>query len=168
MAKKITAVFTQSQDKGDGQFYIPDMQHTADKIRSIRRSNNLTQKEMAEKLGISIGAFRQYETNQRKIPIRVARAVSDLFESPAKDMGLRIVNSDPNMIAASETFSNIMNLLRAQVPDAYSVEGKISKICQRLTEDGKQKLLEYAELLASHPDYSLTQDSEDSDPGTMS
>ncbi|MGI5922633.1 MAG: helix-turn-helix transcriptional regulator [Lentisphaerae bacterium] len=49
------------------------------RVRELREILDLSQEEVAEKLGIALDTYRQYETGQQSIPISTLNAVAELF-----------------------------------------------------------------------------------------
>ena len=49
------------------------------RIRMLRKANRLTQKEAAERLGLSRAAYIRYETGKRPLPVTVLIALADLY-----------------------------------------------------------------------------------------
>lgn len=50
-----------------------------ERIRTIRKEKGMTQKEVAEKLGITIGAYSHYETGKRAIDVITVKKLSAIF-----------------------------------------------------------------------------------------
>lgn len=49
------------------------------RIRELREILDFSQEKVAEKLGIALDTYRQYETGQQSIPISTLNAVAELF-----------------------------------------------------------------------------------------
>ncbi|NLE53711.1 MAG: helix-turn-helix transcriptional regulator, partial [Lentisphaerae bacterium] len=49
------------------------------RVRELREILGISQEEVADKLGIALDTFRQYETGQQSIPISTLNAVAELF-----------------------------------------------------------------------------------------
>ena len=56
-----------------------------DKIISLRKNNNITQDELAEKIGISKQALFNYENDKRQIPIDTLSRIAKVFKIPISD-----------------------------------------------------------------------------------
>ena len=50
------------------------------RLRDLREDNDLTQKELAEKLHISQNTYSQYENGVRQLPIDVLIALSYIYD----------------------------------------------------------------------------------------
>lgn len=48
-------------------------------IRSLREKNNMTQEELANKIGISRTNITQYESGVRKVPLNIVKSFADFF-----------------------------------------------------------------------------------------
>lgn len=51
-----------------------------DRIRHYRRRLNLTQKELAQKVGVSTGTIGMYETNKREPDLQMLRRLAEVLE----------------------------------------------------------------------------------------
>ena len=58
-----------------------ELQVFADRLRELRKSLNLTQKEFAEKIGITAAALSSYENNQINPSISVIKRISQEFKT---------------------------------------------------------------------------------------
>ena len=52
---------------------------TGERIRMIRKAKKMTQKEVAEKLGITVGAYSHYETGTRILDVNGIKKLSAVF-----------------------------------------------------------------------------------------
>ena len=51
-----------------------------EKIRTIRNSRNMTQEQLAQEAGISLGAIKKYESNDRKPKSDQLQKIADAFQ----------------------------------------------------------------------------------------
>lgn len=51
-----------------------------DRIRSLREKNNLTQEQIAKKIGISRGTYAHYEINKRRPDYETLIKIANLFD----------------------------------------------------------------------------------------
>ena len=58
-------------------------------LRNFRKQAKITQKEMAEKVGIKDTSLSNYETGKRKIPLEIAERICDEL-----DKGLKIYDKN--------------------------------------------------------------------------
>lgn len=58
------------------------------KLERIREQNNLTQTKMAEQLGISVQRYNSYERKRRKLPLKIAKLISQKFDVSLDDIFL--------------------------------------------------------------------------------
>ena len=56
-----------------------------EKIKELRKNNNLTQKEMAKKLGVSLSSLQKYEYGDFYPSIEVIKNIVDLFNITLSD-----------------------------------------------------------------------------------
>ena len=54
-------------------------------LGKIRKEHDLTQAELAQKVGISQRAVAYYESGERGLPIRIAKLYGAVFEMPWTD-----------------------------------------------------------------------------------
>lgn len=50
------------------------------RIRDLREDNDLTQKDVADKLFLQREVYRRYETGEREIPLNIAVAISKIYD----------------------------------------------------------------------------------------
>lgn len=55
------------------------METIGDRLKKLRKENKLTQKDMAEKLGIHPNTISMYEKGNRNIPSSMIKKISDTF-----------------------------------------------------------------------------------------
>ena len=55
------------------------METIGDRLKNLRKENKLTQKDMAEKLGIHPNTISMYEKGNRNIPSTMIKKISDTF-----------------------------------------------------------------------------------------
>ena len=55
------------------------METIGDRLKKLRKENKLTQKDMAEKLGIHPNTISMYEKGNRNIPSTMIKKISDTF-----------------------------------------------------------------------------------------
>lgn len=93
-----------------------------DRIRSLREKNNLTQEQIAKKIGISRGTYAHYEINKRRPDYETLIKIAEIFDvstdylltgkehnssvTPYKgdlmDQALKVLDSPETFIAASD------------------------------------------------------------------
>lgn len=57
-----------------------------DRIKQIRKSNGITQKEMAKKLSIPYSTYSNYENNNREPGIELLNKIADSFDCSVADL----------------------------------------------------------------------------------
>lgn len=56
------------------------------KLKILRKSKNLKQKDVAEELNVSIKTISNYENGNRKLPITYVSKLAKLYEVDVKDI----------------------------------------------------------------------------------
>lgn len=126
-----------------------------ERIRAIRENKNMTQIEVAEKLGMSKSNYAKYERGERKrFDREFLLQISGIIGVPVADIiGL---DDDPCLQFREEApkygqqvadTDDLLNRIKDD-PDTRMV----AKISGDLTEEGKKDLLKYAELLRNQRD----------------
>ena len=64
-------------------WYIFFMEQFNEKLRQLRIENNLSQSEVANKLGLTRNAIGNYETGIREPSIEILKKICDLFDVSA-------------------------------------------------------------------------------------
>ena len=57
-----------------------------EKITFLRNEMNITQKELAQKLGISVASIAMYELNERIPRDEMKKKISEFFKVPVQDL----------------------------------------------------------------------------------
>lgn len=57
-----------------------------DRLRWCRHSRGLTQKEVADQLGISAGVYKELEAGTKNIPAELAHQLAELYGIPPEDL----------------------------------------------------------------------------------
>ncbi len=57
-----------------------------EKITFLRNEMNITQKELAQKLGISVASIAMYELNERIPRDEMKKKISEFFKVPIQDL----------------------------------------------------------------------------------
>ena len=127
-----------------------------DKIKKIRREKNLTQKELAQKLGTSPQNLAQYENGKRNPKLKTIRQLADALDVPLYELV-----TDWGEFSQEELLDDFVNSPSQKKPDVhdYKFYGKfpmpyiIQDIYGSLNATGKKKLADYAEDLTKIPEY---------------
>ena len=56
------------------------MQLIASRLKYLRKRDHITQKQLAEALGVNLSTYKSYETAGRRIPVDVLRDAAKYFE----------------------------------------------------------------------------------------
>lgn len=115
----------------------------AENIKTIRKQKGLTQKQLAELIGVSVGAVQQFEYG--KI---IPKMDTVLLMSTKLNVSPRIINPDLNWddYIDTESLSNEVQVWDS-LPDYNEDDIDIFRSFLSLNTDGKQKASEYIDLL---------------------
>ena len=106
-----------------------------DRIRALRKEKGLTQKELAQKLGVSASMIGQYETSVRKPKFETVEKIADALGINI----MEIVDMSPVSPSLNEALSIIYNLDKSLKPRK---QGKTII----LSDDEKSQFKKAAEL----------------------
>lgn len=119
---------------------------TAEKIRQARKAAGLTQKQLAKKLGITVGAISQCETGQRNPKIttlyKIARALN---------VSLPEVMGDDAPHGSPEEWKEIINF-KSPLPDCDFQRSKLLILYDSVTDPARGLIVGYAEGVAANPE----------------
>ena len=119
--------------------------HIGEKIREIRISKGITQKQLAEKLNTSQQNLAQYENGKRNPKLETLQRIAT-----ALDVAIS------NLLTKEYIMQG--NITRNDLNDWIDVLGetksdKINELFDSLNEKGKDKAIEQVELLTKIPEY---------------
>lgn len=115
----------------------------AENIKTIRKEKGLTQKQLAELIGVSVGAVQQFEYG--KI---VPKMDTVLLMSNKLNVSPRIINPDLNWDDYIDTESLSKEVqMWDNLPDYDEDDIEIFRQLLSLNPDGKQKVSEYIQDL---------------------
>lgn len=116
-------------------------------IKNIRRKNGLTQKELAQKTGLSIASIQGYEQGKYKPKIEQLKKIATALNVSIYD--LVQFTTGPNCtdrelkIALANDSKSVQRLLEDRIIYAY----------KKLNSEGQDKAIELVELLTKIPEY---------------
>lgn len=118
----------------------------AENIRTLRIANNMTQKELAEKLGVTEGAIRKYESGAVENITRTNISImAKLFGvRPSYLMGFEDSSVTNNSTNTNSTNSG--NITIAAHTDEY--EQHLIEVYRSLSVSDRAKLIQFADSLA--------------------
>ncbi|WP_224930414.1 helix-turn-helix domain-containing protein [Bacillus safensis] len=100
-----------------------------DRIRSLREKHNLTQEQIAKKIGISRGTYAHYEINKRRPDYETLIKIAEIFDvstdylvGRSDNQGYKIIDdnkieSDPDLQIAFNAASDFSEEARKQTID---------------------------------------------------
>lgn len=110
------------------------------RLKELRKSKNLAQKELAELLGCATATVTKYEKEQRKLPQEVITKLCDVFDCTS-DYLLGI--SDINAKSPAETSG------AGNIPDEFMRLQEANELYLQLDDAGRAQALAYLKFLAS-------------------
>ena len=117
-----------------------------DAIRNERKKCNITQKELAERLGVSASMIAQYETGKRKPKLETVRRLAEALDVPMGDL---VANwSD---YSTSEIITDLEENGRAVHLNRQA--RLIARYYEELNALGQSKAIEQVEMLTKIPEY---------------
>lgn len=128
----------------------------ADALKDARKKKGISQRKLALKTGISLGAIQGYEQGRYKPKYEQAEKLSNILEIPISALieptVLRLSNS---MI---DLFSKDVSLREINLsPEEKALDASLNHSFAELNISGKRKLVEYAEDLTKIPEYRTQQ-----------
>lgn len=142
----------------------------SNRIRELRNEQNLTLKELGEKVGLAPNTISQYETGDREPKLKTWQKLADYFDVPVPYLqGFPVMKNDPKL-----------NLMPIYIDDhwlaisnseqRYKIREELQKLCELLTDDtDDQRVLEIRDnvknLLNAYAsdDYKLATDTDTQD-----
>lgn len=109
-----------------------------DKLRSIRKENKLTLKEVSMKTGISISFISDIENKRRNPSVDTLKLLADGFGIPASEL------LDENSVNNNVDGSSIEDVLNTIDEDIKDIILKINK----LSKENKQKALKMLDIFS--------------------
>lgn len=132
--------------------------NVGDKIKAIRLSKNLTQKQLGELCGMADSAIRRYELGGAKPKIetlkRIATALGVGLEEFMTDSELSLSESMANLYLKSTSEINEIKVLDEHTPE----ENYLIANFRQLNNKGRTKVTEYAEDLLKIKEYTESGD----------
>ncbi|HJB41832.1 MAG TPA: helix-turn-helix domain-containing protein [Candidatus Gemmiger avicola] len=135
---------------------------TAERIKAARKKAGLTQKQLADKLGISFQTIAQWETGSRKPKIdtlrRIASAlevnIAELDESLVVDLGTDIMYRNPDGTSVTASYNTpagaALDLLMILGPDRLR---QMRDSTAKLNEVGKDTAVQRVDELTEVEKY---------------
>ena len=111
-----------------------------ERIKRERKKKGLTQKELAEKLGVSVVSVQRYEAEDRGVKSDTLKRIADILDIDIYNL----VSDTPT------SFEIPMSELKEYYAPFIS---DVEKNFNKLNKDGRTKVVEYAADLSENPKY---------------
>ena len=110
-----------------------------EKIKKIRQFRGLTQKEVAQKMGVSVQCYSQYETGKRTPTRKTLDKIAEALGCESSEIADDLVSRDAQ---------------NTHVTDDTTTSG-IDMLFRDLNTNGQRKAIEYITMLLNEPRYSI-------------
>lgn len=124
---------------------------TGQNIKNYRKMRGLTQKDLAQKIGVAEITLRQYENNKREPRIETIQKIAFALNVSLADIidaadFQRLVSKEVDAVMDSHIKSGKIHIVE---PD----EQELTSYYLKLNKNGKSKAREYVKDLTQIPDY---------------
>ena len=135
----------------------------ADALKDARKKKGISQRKLALKTGISLGAIQGYEQGRYKPKYEQAEKLSNILEIPISAL------IEPTVFRLSHSMIDLFSKdasLREIIlsPEEKALDASLNHSFTELNISGKRKLVEYAEDLTKIPEYRKQQPDTSEEP----
>lgn len=136
----------------------------SENLKQIRIKKGFSQKEIAERLGVSQPSYAQYESGKRKPKLETLSKIADALDitiveflaelSPIKP-DLQLFAGQPDSIVEKglEVITQLQEGAKDSAELTVSQGRELLESINKLNEEGRQKVKDYADDLAENPKY---------------
>jgi len=112
----------------------------AKELREARKSRSLTQKDMADLLGVSMRMYNYYESGEKRIPVVVARAlgVFDIYSESDVKVGKDTIDSVSSTLTDYDM--ERIRRLKGSIDDVLSVGSVDGDHLERILKQSSNEL----------------------------
>lgn len=120
-------------------------------LQEARKAKKLTQKELAEKIGVATGTIQQYELDKRQPRMEVLKTLSGVLDTPVgKLMGLEDMGGG---LWGKEAGDDAYIKLAANIERHHGSLARLDTAFSKLNEKGQQIAIDRVEELTKIADY---------------
>lgn len=124
---------------------------TGERIKKARKEKNMSQKELAEKIGVSASMIGQYENGLRNPKIETVQRIASVLDvNPYLLISSNITRLFTGTAQMCVDFDKLEKKLGSLITDK---EYEIMGLFNELNESGQQKAIERVEELTEIPKY---------------
>jgi len=121
-----------------------------EKIQSIRKSKNITQEELADKIGVKRSVISKYENNSVSISIETLSKIAKVLDVSIQSFFESKVPLETTANFLKYATENNVELVRKPTFDE-----RVMNAFKQVNDNGREKIAEYAEDIASNPKYKI-------------
>ena len=121
-----------------------------EKIQSIRKSKNITQEELADKIGVKRSVISKYENNSVSISIETLSKIAKVLDVSIQSFFESEIPLETTANFLKYATENNVELVRKPTFDE-----RVMNAFKQVNDNGREKIAEYAEDIASNPKYKI-------------
>lgn len=114
-----------------------------ERIKAARNKAGLKQSDLAEKLGVAVITIGQYERDKRQPRLEQLQAIAAALDVPMPElMGLEQIDK---YTWGREAEPEVYRKIAENFQRHHGAQARANKAMERMTEDGRNKVADYAE-----------------------
>ena len=133
----------------------------SENLKQIRINKGFSQKEIAERLGVSQPSYAQYENGKRNPKLETVRKIADALGIYISDLVVDWKQYSPTEYAQdimNDITQGALNSAEEAVSSGKKVLNDVKETCiisdfRKLNKNGQDKAIEQVELLTKIPEY---------------
>lgn len=128
-----------------------DQNNIGSLIKKVREEKNMTQKDLADKIGVTYQNISQYERGKRAPKFSTLQKIADALDTPV----WRFFNESKTYYA-EEILPEYIKQMKRHLTEERYMKKEIDNTFSSLNYQGKKRLWEYAKDLGLVPEYAAT------------
>lgn len=129
---------------------MPDFK---DMLKYFRARENLSQSELAKRIGVSTSTISMYEAGNREPDFETEEKIADFFNTDLNTLRGRDVEPHVSYIVSGQDYRFDIEIAKSNDIAAQRLFLAYYNFLSKLNNEGKQKVFEYASDLAQNPKY---------------
>ncbi|WFF73009.1 helix-turn-helix transcriptional regulator [Proteiniclasticum sp. QWL-01] len=126
-------------------------------LKNLRKDANLTQKQLADKLGVSLGTIRNWEQGINVPKYPAMKILSEIFNVSLPELtgldNFEVIENTPESLYDKETLFESTSELSLSELKNNGLKTLLNNNYNQLNSDGKQELVHYSAYLVSSKRY---------------